>query len=445
MEANRLEFYIKRAKKTRYDRDAKRYIRPTDEELKIYDDCMDIMFTQTEKPPTFEEADLFVDGHLRRDVFYRASTHLNPSSTPGFPFFDVPSNDQLNLEELYVAVDGLLNNWLTADRDHVKELIRKRDFVQLFKEGVVPVAHIFVKSEPTKKDKIARLIFGVSVLMNVIGRILFGDYLTNVKKSWSTAAHKVGMDFASESGLQQLGGFFKELAKTAELLGCKVSSDDIQGWEYMGRTWAHTSYHRAYLDAAHATAFHRRVAGMYMAVETCQLFMLSDGQVVMLPFYITPSGKVLTHIQNSKERGALAMTDLCFELGITKPKEHPVLSKRPVCATNGDDCNRCMKGSAPSWSSKLGFVHTDVFEEDLLTAFHFSSQLFYWQENGTLQRRPDSLVKGAYNLLCSDESDSAFYDTLLYMVNHPGWRPLMALAESLRRIPGDGDRALEGA
>lgn len=432
-------FYLDRASKTRYNGTTEKM--PSADELAAYGLCMDHIFAQRAPPPTFTEADIFERGDLRRDVFLKAVSNLNPASSPGFPYIGTYStNEELNYAELYDAVNYLLQNWIHVGPETLFSMKRDDDRISAFISGLVPPAHIFIKGEPTKIAKIARLIFGVSVIYNVIARIIFGDYLRDLTKTWHTASHKVGLDFSSREGLDKLGEFVVSLETERDKTTEKFVSDDIRGWEYQIREWMHQAWHRSYMKRANATTFHRRLQTCYLLSEELSLVMLSDGTLLNPKRFFTFSGKVTTHIENSDERSALAMVDYFHErkiITVEQLREQLIrCAKMRFNMVNGDDCVRLsVPNSGPTWSEGLGFEHTDVHVENLLEEFHFSSQLFYWK-CGKLERRPDSLVKSAYNLFAHDATSGAYLDTLLYMVNHPAWALLDKLAVSLRRIGG---------
>lgn len=382
---------------------------------------MDRVFSQRPPPRTFKPSDVFgEDGNLRMSVFSRAFAHVNPTSTPGFPFLKVASNSMLNPMDVYTAVNDLIKKW-TLFSDFTL------DARELFLRGYAPPAHVFIKSEPTGESKIARLIYGVSVILNVIARIIFGDYLTSIATTWYTASHKVGLDFNTSSGLDKLRSFTRTLAASQKKLGCQLVSDDIQGWEYQCREWMHKAWHDSYLKSAKATMFHKHLQSVYAHIERNTLIMLSDGELYRLPFFIRLSGVVTTHLQNSDERSALADTDLCFEFNVV-PEKLPLITSM----TNGDDCVR-LKGPRNDISTGLGFVHTDVREEDLDGVFNFCSQEFFTSEPGLL-RRPGSLAKSVYNLISRKDVDDGFHAIMLYIMTHEKFRDVQKLV-SMARTP----------
>lgn len=355
---------------------------------------LESVFDEVEAPNTFTESQVFdSDDQLRWDVFVNARSHLKDDSSPGFPFPECQTNDEVDDYELYDAVNQTLLRWRDYDwvlPSQSSDETRDDYFYRLFILGLVPPSRMFVKGEPTKKGKVARLIFGVSIIMNVVGRILFADFLNYIKTTWDNATHKVGLDFQTEEGLLRLTHYFTAMLTRCQQEGRVLVSDDIQGWEYQGRRWMHYCFHGIYLRRCEATPFHRKMQTMYAAVEAHTMVMDSDFYLHVLPFFIIQSGRILTHLQNSFERYALACMDFeCYG--------------RAGGSTNGDDC----LASAPIGfdvttvaSSRIGFVHTDVSLQTSI--LNFCSQIFYRSSAGSpFTRFPDGLAKMFYNYLAA--------------------------------------------
>lgn len=377
------------------------------------------------KPPTFDRDDVIgEDGDLRVDVFERALKGVNPDSSPGFPFYEYAKNRDVPAQLVYDAANALLKNWESNDGmmwlDDLEELnLNKR--TEMFLLGLALPSTVFVKGEATKIEKIARLIYGVSLVMNVIGRILFGSYLASVTTTWDSATHKVGLDMYTSSGLKRLKAFFdvlKASKKTLEDLGGLpyfVVSDDIQGWEYMARLWMHFAWHKEYLHSASATPYHRALQRRFMVAEAHAFVVDSDGILHAPPTYYTASGKILTHKQNSDERAALAELDFGTEV-----------FSIPTEATNGDDC------LALAWhtdverleSTRLGFVHTDIAVQNFDMLTFCSSDFFEVQSK--LTRKPHGLAKLVFNVVTSNSLESVL-GTLSQIENHPAYTAVVGL------------------
>lgn len=412
-----MNFYAERAMRTRYTKGQERM--PPSKYLDTYQKRMDKQFAERIPPPTFTEQDILtIDGNLKTDVFIRAYKRVDPTSSPGFPFLEHAVNREVDEMTLYNLCNRLLKYWI--DNPQEMDAVLPTEFLlELMRDGLLFPATVFIKGEATDMRKIARLIFGLSLVINVLARIIFGDYLEFIKMTWDNCTHKVGMDFYTEDGLARLWKSFRNMYANA--LDNEIGvSDDIQGWDWQGRKWMHNAWHRSYLDRANATPFHRKLQNTYAAFEINSLVLDSDGIIHRLPFYIIFSGKLTTHLQNSDERGALAETDSLLmqfrslsNIPLDKPEEEirkadyiRVFDSRITAQTNGDDCNMLTPSidvdSFPS--SELGFVHTDIHEEDE-DRFHFSSQLFFEQE-GKLHRKPDGVAKVIFNLITTEDPDA---------------------------------------
>jgi len=351
-----------------------------------------------------------LNGNLRRSVFNNAVLHLKGDSSPGYPFSHIDRNDKVDPLELYEFVNETLKIWINFDLTIYSDFDRVALCELALQCGFAWPTTLFVKGEPTKQEKVARLIYGVSIVMNIIGRILFGDYLGHVKTTWSRATHKVGMDFTTPQGIALVGAYAERII-SGMVDGDEFVADDIQGWEYQERAAMHFAWHNCYLRRAKATAFHRQIQLCYAMAENLALVIDSDGYFHCKPFHTMDSGKVTTHLQNSDERGALALMDYCISRRLSYPPS------RPVAATNGDDCITA-KGPGVPFSTRLGFVHTDIVVCNR-SEFYFSSQEFYF-DCDEWKRKPDSLAKSMFNMLVSSDPNVIF-DILAYISGHEGF------------------------
>jgi len=468
VEKNALRRYLSRVRTTRFEADLDVNLlkekMPNKEQYQNYKDGMRRCFEQRPAPRTFVRSDIFDDsphggGRLRLDVFEKAYSHIKPDSSPGFPFHSTYSrNDEVPMDLLYAMVE-LLIQCLSGD-DYNYEYTES-DFLRHQKfhlygigedsdEGDHPgrdffmwPAHVFVKGQPTKISKEARLIFGVSLVVQIVGRIIFGDYLKQVVETWDRANHKVGMDMYTEEGVAKIRACVERLFANVRAHesdpvydGIRVYSDDIQGWEYNGRVWMHSCWHHVYMEAAAATDFHRQLQTNYMKMEAQCFVMLSDGEILKLPHYIVLSGKITTHLQNSDERSALASMDAPFML-----KPYFVRPSGKVCVvesdesivnlTNGDDCITPLPRERPLESEKLGFVHTDFVDQDL-GKINFSSQVFlFGSEN---RRIPDGIATTFFGAVMQDDTESRM-GKLANLVEHPAVENYHALVTLCDLVP----------
>lgn len=381
-------------------------------------------FLARAKPKTFDHDDIIgPSGHLRHDVFMRAVSHLNKKSTPGFPFFNVRTNEDVNLMQLYDEVDTLLLRWLKRDHDWTQFDPRNpNDAILLYREGWVLPSRVFVKGEATSESKMARLVFGTSVVLQTLGRIIFGDYLSGVVESWGEQPHKVGIDFSSEQGLRKFTEFMdKHFFNEGNT--DTFESDDIQGWDFMPRQFFHESWHEAYMDVAGATEFHRVLQTAYMHALTYTLCVDSDLVLHHSPFFHRQSGEVLTHLQNCDERGTVSLMDIiCSSDPLTWNFDRLVCKIRET--ENGDDCIE--KANDHRFSRKLGIVITDCVTQTPLEV-NFCSQVFFRAKKGDVfKRRPDSLHKLMYHLIASNSAEQ-IAGIMSNLVDHPAYNLMLSI------------------
>lgn len=410
-----MEFYVERARLTRCDSGGIEKM-PTLHERDQYYENMMLIFRARPLPKTIGFLDVFAyGGNLRLDVFNRAYTHLNLNSTPGFPLYYVYQyNSDVPKEELYELTNDILKRWC-KEKVETFELKSKLD---CFLEGLAYPVSLFVKGEPTKKDKVARLIYGLSLVMNLISRIIFGDFLAALPLSWSTAIHKVGMNMYTDKGLRELFSWFDKMFIVSDETGCDVVSDDIQGWEYMSREWCTRSWHAAYLDSCNATPFHRHLQTMYMLAEIKSLIVDSEGYLHDIQSYITYSGKATTHVQNSDERACLYLMD----------NPHTSFADASQSAsTNGDDCLG-VKTGLDLFSNRLGWVHTEILIQDR-NQVNFCSQVFT-RVGSEIFRKPDGLSKVFYAAVDNpvEESRNGVY---FHVEQHPARNAFISLLKTL--------------
>lgn len=410
IERDRFEFYVARAMKTRFVDGTE--ITPSEREMEEYDMAMARLFAQRAPPKAYTEQELFPGGHLCVELFYEALTQVNSDSNPGYPLvYLFKENRDVDIQLLYLLCDELLLKWKQGDLRFFESLTK----TEMFEMGLSYPSMCFVKGEPTDEAKIARLIYGVSLVMNIIGRVLTGSYLTDMSKTWRTAQHKVGMDFVSVEGLQDLMRSYQLIFKDYD---GKVGANDVQGWEYQVRLWMSQSWYENYIKAGQIEGVHRHLLRCYFLFESRALMIDSDGFVHDPPFFFMRSGKPGTHTENSDARAALA--DMVNGFFDAPPNVVPSI-------TNGDDCNERIED--PSLYGKLGFVITDEIE----TTFHrtnFCSQIIE-EQDGVVTRYPDGLAKLLYSVIVKIKNVEAVSDVLMHCRQHPGF---MAFYEVVRLV-----------
>lgn len=453
VEADRFKFYVDRAAHDNL-------VSNLDEEnCKKYMAAMRIIFAQRTSPEPSAPSDhyYFQTGapgetlvYLDPEGFEDALYYIKKTGNPGLPFVG-----EGIVENQHVDLDLLENLVLTM------LILASIGSTPCICCGSFYPPLTFVKSEPTKKDKVARIIYGVSLVYNVFCRLLFGEMLEMASYDYSETCHKVGMDFNTQEGLQRFFDAYHSMYDIAEIMGLKIKSNDIRGWEYSVKPEMNKIWHACRIEAAYVThsndvtprytrdtmRYHLVVNRFCIAYESSRIVCHSNGKLSFSKNYVQWSGKPSTHLENSDQRAALAMVANgfmeCYEL-IEKPRvvETPfglcffsnirqlevvhrgieydelVYWGSPLAATNGDDCLEIYSEESDKWYKENGFTITDDRVMDYDVVYFCSQKLVYDNEEIQHYHVPDGIAKILYNLFAA--TDPAAVNGILYHLRyHP--------------------------
>lgn len=382
---------------------------------------MRVIFKSRPAPITFDWHDLLDDeGIVHGDVLKRALNTLQGSSSPGYPYcYEYATNRDVihDFEAIRIVVSVAIYALRTCKIQEIAASSKSPPYIDsdkinpLLEYGIYP-PHVFVKDEPTKQDKKARLIYGLPVIMNIISRLIFGDYLNYTKQTWETNPHKVGMNMYTEEGLAKLSD------STLQLRQMGIVSTDVSGWEYAVKPQMAQAWDNIYLETAKATAFHESLVRGLHAYSYMPL-AFSDGKIEQPYHYFRKSGELRTHLMNSDERAAL--------VGLVRG------DSKPLCITNGDDCCEVPNMSIDAMRKRyedLGFLITDVVQSPV-EQLQFCSQLFTFTE--VPSRRPLSLAKALAS--CVTANEDGIRDSLLFLEEHPKYERFKQLLKVLDLLP----------
>jgi hypothetical protein len=428
VERSRMEFYVDRACKTRFVDGVEIVV--DDEFQKRYRRAMARLFNQRPPPDAYSREVLFPQGRLNRKLFDKACCSLNMDSSPGYPFVYLwRQNSCVDLDWLYLLAEELMMKWMNITLEDFERL----EALEAFERGLAYPAMSFVKGEPTAESKIARLIYGVALATNVVGRMLMGEYLIHLPETNKNAQHKVGLDMYTQPGLEDLFKCYDRLHDLAEKQGKPVDTNDIQGWEYQSRLWMSRIWSECYIDRMKGDnvldGVHEHLLRCYQKANEKTLIIDSDGNVHQLPIYITLSGKPTTHIENSDDRDALADAINGFD-------ELPAF-ELPSLA-NGDDCAEI--NVHPNMYNELGFVVTDRVHQ-LRDELNYCSQKFL-RKDGKIVRIPDGLAKSFFNAMQASGKYDALIGIFAHVQNHPGMKAFVE-AISLAHKINTGEESAE--
>ena len=253
----------------------------------------------------------------------------------------------------------------------------------LVRLGLCDPCKVFVKNEPHKKSKllrkVQRLIFSVSLIDNVVSRLLHSNQNREEILNWKLIPPSAGL------GLDDPG--LEAIQESIRLMGLRTSglmSSDVSGWDFSVQSWELEAdlQRRIELNCSKGTDW-ERIASAHHYCMARKVFVLSDGSMYqqLIPG-LMPSGWYLTASSNSNIR-AIDSYHVALEAGVT-----------PAVKTMGDDSVEAVVPDPIEAYSKLG--KTIKFVENVTPSkFEFCSTLF---ENGI--GVPVNIDKQLVNLLC---------------------------------------------
>lgn len=188
---------------------------------------------------------------------------------------------------------NLLMNYEINSSDSAWDLVRK---------GLVDVVKVFIKNEPHKLSKLEegrlRLIFSVSLVDNVISRLLSENQNHAEKSVWSAIPCKSGLGLGDD-GLIKINQSVLMGALKAEL-----AEVDVQSWDFSFQKYNFDEdlERRRNLNFSHGTVWDR-VASAHWHCMSLKVFTLSDGRMFQqLECGIMPSGWYNTAASNTSAR-----------------------------------------------------------------------------------------------------------------------------------------------
>jgi len=195
------------------------------------------------------------------------------TSSPGMPLAKFGSTNREILERM-----GPLVKELTYDRMMLLSMYNPKSMsaVDLVKWGFCDPVRVFVKKEPHKPDKIRegrlRLIASVSLVDQLVERVLYGNQQAIEVAHWPTIPSKPGMGLDDDS-LQRLYQSWELMKNPHEA--------DMSGWDFSVQGWEleWEADFRAALCESVDTELHKALKARAYC-ESMSLFMLSDGRLL---------------------------------------------------------------------------------------------------------------------------------------------------------------------
>jgi len=226
---------------------------------------------------------------------------VQKDSTPGVP---VSALGGSNEEVIQAYADTIAQAVVERIRVLAELGDKAKDMTpeQLVKCGACDPVRLFVKQEPHLQEKILsgrfRLICSVSLIDQVVERVLFGVQNRFEIASWKSVPSKPGMGL-DDKGIEAIMAEVRPHLKNAPV------QMDISGWDWSVQSWEQDAEAEMRIrlsdlkwDSRYARAIRAR-----MAVSGLSVFVLSDGRMIsQVKRGVMKSGQYITSSSNSRIR-----------------------------------------------------------------------------------------------------------------------------------------------
>lgn len=315
---------------------------------------------------------------IRQVARMRALLEVQPDSGPGVPLNRLAGENEALLEKyLDNVVDAVVARLqLLAFVD--EKILHEMDPVELVERGFCDPIRLFVKNEGHDEAKLSsgrvRLISSVSIVDQIVERILSTSQNNAEKADWKTNPTKVGIGFSDDDNMFM----WKDISKRGPRAQSDISGFDwsVQYWELLADAQMRIELNGSDPNGVFARCLRNRVRCL-----ATSLFALPDGTLIAqsLPA-LQKSGSYNTSPTNSRIRVMLAVA---------------VGADWAIAA--GDDCiEQYVPGSQANYG-RLGRIckFYDRCEDD---SFVFCSRKYT-----ATSAVPVNWLKGLFNLLIDRE------------------------------------------
>jgi hypothetical protein len=218
------------------------------------------------------------------------------------------------------------------------------DPVYLVKCGFVDPVRVFVKNEPHTIEKLNegryRLIFSVSLVDNIIERLLFTPQNKNEISEYRTCPSKPGIGFGNEMQLEEMVYLVRAHIRDA-------AEADIRGWDWNVKEWMMKAdaERRIRLSGQPSNSVFARMVRNRLFLMCRMLIATSTGRLFSkrVACFI-PSGSYLTSSSGSFMRNLLVAL-ICIQSGV-----------KWWSVSMGDDCLEMFIANAEELYLRFGFA-----------------------------------------------------------------------------------------
>jgi len=319
------------------------------------------------------------------------------NATPGYPLNlrYVSNHDALHPSEVWYVIALVLDCINKINLFTLEELEKMSD-EDLIDLNLIQAIATMIKQEPHKVSKIEegrpRIVFMVSLIYQIIQRMLYSPALDSQIERWAELPIKVGIGFDPEHKAL-LDSYVNQTFPFAR------RSSDVRAYDLSRQRWMTELNDAVHKKTIKAPKPYYDFVDKFEYLSTRQVFVVSNGKLVRLidpdtltTHHIQPSGELRTLHRNSTVRVAVSYA-YQMEHGESDPRAMAV----------GDDCIEKLVGTQKEfedWHLEAGFVMTDTIDTEIDQPYSFCSHLI--SEDGAVL---ESWPKMLFNFLQQNKKD----------------------------------------
>lgn len=348
--------------------------------------------------PYWAFAEKLTPAKLYSDIYFYLTRHVPSDSTPGVPLCKLGArNDVLTEKYSDLIVNATVQRMILMSQVTTEDF-KMLDAVALVQLGLCDPVRMFIKNEPHGREKVQqrrfRLISSVSLIDNLVQRMLYTYQDQTEIQCWLTCPSKPGMGFSDE----QASLLYADMASKG-----RAGMADISGWDWSVKGWELEDEAVMRSRLCKATPLLHVLILNQMRAMSLSVFGFSDGLLVwQLEPGIMKSGSKITSSSNSRIRVYAALL-----IGAT------------WCIAMGDDSLESPVVDAKERYGKLGHLCKlyDVVGED----YEFCSQR--WKAGKCYPLDPSKML---YKYLNNEKFTPELFAQFKYECrHHPDIRTLV--------------------
>lgn len=249
---------------------------------------------------------------LTKDDLIRLFKGVKSDSSPGYPWSNFGSTKREAFNEAQDILLEALNHRLNLLYNSGPATLRGEGQVPRLKAGLVDPVRVFVKNEPHSIEKLNkgryRIICSVSLLDELVDRVLFDKQNKTEIENWEICPSKPGIGFSTNDQLEAVHQMFQGNKRGSDtLLFSDMSAYDWKQKEYMFRMDLDFRYSKLVGLKKDKETWLRIASARYELVVD-KVWALSNGKLFRQSHPgILPSGWANTSATNSRGRVLMAL------------------------------------------------------------------------------------------------------------------------------------------